>query len=161
MLQANVGAKVKEPKFIRTLVTAIFENSIVKKKLNPDTLKNHYHLIHRFVDGNPQYELECLYALQSLINKLEHPQGKRNILLISWSKRLFISFLFSEKFINRIIIKFNSVWILWIQKSKFVIYLFRSSFVNMWQIVWRRHLPPRQFYCLGNERWSSGTGRQR
>lgn len=75
VFQANVGERVKEKQFIRTLATAIFENSIVKNKLNTETLKSHYSLIHRFVDNKPEYELQCLFALQALINKLEHPQG--------------------------------------------------------------------------------------
>lgn len=73
-----MGERVKEKQFIRTLATAIFENSIVNKtKLSNETLANHYNLIHRYVDNKPEYELQCLYALQALINKLEHPQGNR------------------------------------------------------------------------------------
>lgn len=68
---------MEEKQFIRTLATAIFENSIVKNKLNIDTLKGHYSLLHRFVDNKSEYELQCLYALQALISKLEHPQGKQ------------------------------------------------------------------------------------
>lgn len=75
-LKANVGERIKDKLFIRTLATAIFENSIVKNKLNADVLKGHYNLIHRFVDNKAEYELQCLFALQALINKLEHPQGK-------------------------------------------------------------------------------------
>lgn len=74
-LKANVGERVTEKQFIRTLARAIFENSIVKNKLNAETLKGHYTLIHRFVDNKPEYELQCLLALQALINELEHPQG--------------------------------------------------------------------------------------
>lgn len=72
---------MKDKRFIRTLATAIFENSIVRNKLNGDTLKGHYSLIHRFVDNNPEYELQCLFALQALINKLEHPQGKKKTMI--------------------------------------------------------------------------------
>lgn len=78
VFQTNVGERVKEKKFIRTLATTIFENSIVKNKLNQETLKNHYNLFHRFVDNNPEFELQCLFALQALSCKLSHPPGKHD-----------------------------------------------------------------------------------
>lgn len=53
----------------------MFEDSIVMSKLKTEILRKHYMLLIRILDGRLDYELECLYALQALINKLEHPQG--------------------------------------------------------------------------------------
>ncbi|KAK9709826.1 eIF4-gamma/eIF5/eIF2-epsilon [Popillia japonica] len=74
-IQATVGERAHEKLFVRTLATAVFEYSIVKSKLKPENLRKHYLLLLRILDGRLDYELECLYALQALINKLEHPQG--------------------------------------------------------------------------------------
>ncbi|XP_063903269.1 eukaryotic translation initiation factor 4 gamma 1-like isoform X2 [Zophobas morio] len=74
-ITANVGELVNENKFVRTLVTTIFENSIGRQKLVADNLKDHYKLLQKYVDNNPVYELQCLYALQALIHKMEHPKG--------------------------------------------------------------------------------------
>ncbi|GJQ70481.1 putative RNA binding protein [Trypoxylus dichotomus] len=74
-IEANIGDRVHEKQFVRTLATAFFENSIVMSKLKTENLRKHYSLLLRIIDGRLDYELECLYALQALINKLEHPQG--------------------------------------------------------------------------------------
>lgn len=74
-ITANVGERVKEPKFIRALATAIFEDSIRDLKYCPQILKSHYDLINKYVDQNSKFELECIYAIQALVNKLEHPKG--------------------------------------------------------------------------------------
>lgn len=73
--QANVGERIKDKKFSRTLATTIFENSIVKNKLNVEALQRHHKLFQKYVDNDPELELQCLYALQALIIKLESPQG--------------------------------------------------------------------------------------
>lgn len=72
-----MGDRVKEEKFIRALATAVFEDSINNKKLVPDRLYKNQVLFNRFVDNDAKYELQCLFALQALIHKLEHPQGKK------------------------------------------------------------------------------------
>lgn len=74
-ITANVGDKVKETKFIRTLATALFEDSIRDRKYSSDILKEHYKYFSKYVDSNSMFELECIYALQALMNKLEHPPG--------------------------------------------------------------------------------------
>ncbi|XP_063903275.1 eukaryotic translation initiation factor 4 gamma 1-like isoform X2 [Zophobas morio] len=74
-ITVNVGELVNGNKFVRTLVTTIFENSIGRQKLVADNLKNHYKLLQKYVDNNPVYELQCLFALQALIHKMEHPKG--------------------------------------------------------------------------------------
>ncbi|XP_050307048.1 eukaryotic translation initiation factor 4 gamma 1-like isoform X3 [Anthonomus grandis grandis] len=91
-ITTNVGDRVKENKFIRTLATAIFENSIAKSKLKADVLSSHTKLIQKYVDTNLEYELQCLYALQSLIHKLEHPQG----LLLAICDKLYEDSTFSQ-----------------------------------------------------------------
>ncbi|KAJ9596730.1 hypothetical protein L9F63_012236 [Diploptera punctata] len=78
-ISANVGEKVKDSNFIRALVTAICQTAIISQKttmkLNEKHLQNQQKLIIKFVDNNEERELQCLYAIQALLNKLEHPQG--------------------------------------------------------------------------------------
>lgn len=45
-------------------------------KLNLDTLANLETLIHRYVDANELLELQCLYAIQNYMTKIEFPPGK-------------------------------------------------------------------------------------
>lgn len=67
---------MKESKFIRTLATAVFIDSIdANFKLSNDRLSQHINLLTKYVDNKADYELQCLFALQALIQKLEHPQG--------------------------------------------------------------------------------------
>ncbi|XP_072375280.1 eukaryotic translation initiation factor 4 gamma 3-like isoform X1 [Diabrotica undecimpunctata] len=76
-VMTNVGEKgVKENKFIRALAMACFEDSINKNnKPIIDRLDQHFPLLHKYVDNKPGFELECLYALQALNNKMEYPGG--------------------------------------------------------------------------------------
>lgn len=39
-------------------------------------MQGHYKLIQKYVDNNTAYEVQCLYSLQALIDKMEHPQGR-------------------------------------------------------------------------------------
>lgn len=57
------------------LATSIFEHSIVRNRLVIENLKANYKLLQKYVDNNSNYELQCLFALQALIQKLEHPKG--------------------------------------------------------------------------------------
>lgn len=75
-VQANVGDRVKDFEFTRALAGAIFEDSIPKNKLQPEVLTGHGKLLQKYVDNDTSYELQCLYVLQSLVHKLEHPSGK-------------------------------------------------------------------------------------
>jgi len=45
-------------------------------KLNEIHFQGHQTLVLKYVDNKPELELQCLFAVQSLVNKLEHPQGK-------------------------------------------------------------------------------------
>jgi len=84
----NVASEVTKPPFIRALTTAISENAIEgvgsSRSLNIAVLKNYLNVLKKFVDGSDQLELQCLYALQALINKLEHPKGLLNQLFQSF-----------------------------------------------------------------------------
>ncbi|XP_039302709.1 eukaryotic translation initiation factor 4 gamma 3 [Solenopsis invicta] len=78
-ITANVGSREKDPKFIRHLMTAILETTLERQhgtwKLNLDTFASLQTLIQRFVDANELLELQCLYAIQIYINKIEFPPG--------------------------------------------------------------------------------------
>jgi hypothetical protein len=45
-------------------------------KLNERRFQQHEKLMLKYIDNKDDLELHCLYAVQALINKLEHPQGK-------------------------------------------------------------------------------------
>ncbi|RZC05037.1 eukaryotic translation initiation factor 4 gamma 3-like, partial [Asbolus verrucosus] len=92
-ITANVGGVIKENKFIRTLAAAIFENSIPRQKLASEILQGHYKLLQKYVDNNSNYELQCLYALQTLIHKLEHPKG----LLLNICNQLYEDAIISQE----------------------------------------------------------------
>ncbi|XP_019761399.2 eukaryotic translation initiation factor 4 gamma 3 isoform X1 [Dendroctonus ponderosae] len=84
-ISANVGDHVKDFEFTRALAGAIFEDSIPKNKLQPEVLTGHGKLLQKYVDNDTTYELQCLYVLQSLVHKLEHPSG----LLLSICDKLY------------------------------------------------------------------------
>ncbi|XP_076646708.1 eukaryotic translation initiation factor 4 gamma isoform X1 [Halictus rubicundus] len=75
----NVDNRVKEPEFIRVLTTAILETSMepVNNKwyLKTELFINLQQLIRRFVDANESLELQCLYAIQFHLHKLQYPSG--------------------------------------------------------------------------------------
>jgi hypothetical protein len=52
-------------------------------KLNEKRIQDCEKLILRYVDSTVELELQCLYAIQSLINKLEHPQGNLHLMLLA------------------------------------------------------------------------------
>ncbi|CAH0558178.1 unnamed protein product [Brassicogethes aeneus] len=72
---ANVGDRVKENKFIRALVTAILKDSIKKDSLSVEIFHRHLVLLQKYIDNNSESELQCLYAVQSLVNEMGHPKG--------------------------------------------------------------------------------------
>lgn len=45
-------------------------------KLNENAFKNLQTLIKRFIDTDADLELQCLFAIQAYVHKLEHPPGK-------------------------------------------------------------------------------------
>ena len=44
-------------------------------KANEDTIKARKDILQHFIKSNPKLELQALYAIQSLMTKLEHPSG--------------------------------------------------------------------------------------
>jgi hypothetical protein len=53
-------------------------------KLNEGRFQQHEKLMLRYIDNKEVLELQCLYAVQALINKLEHPQGKLHYRAVSY-----------------------------------------------------------------------------
>ncbi|KAF5287745.1 hypothetical protein FQA39_LY15765 [Lamprigera yunnana] len=92
-INANVGDAVTENQFFRVLTTAIFNYAIVNTKLKNDILQEKFNYFHYFVDNKPNYELQCLFALQSLLHKLEYPQG----LLLQIFNKLYEENIFSHE----------------------------------------------------------------
>jgi len=76
-ITANVGSRVKDPKFIRHLMTPILKTALERHhytwKLNLNTFTSLQMLIRRFVNANKLLELQCLYAIQKYIKKIEFP----------------------------------------------------------------------------------------
>ena len=54
----------------------MFTGQKMPLKLNETNILRHQNLVMKYVDNKPELELQCLFAIQSLINVLEHPQGK-------------------------------------------------------------------------------------
>lgn len=45
-------------------------------KFNDEVIKSHKDVLLHYIKSNPELELQALYAIQSLMHKLEHPSGK-------------------------------------------------------------------------------------
>lgn len=58
-----------------------------------EILGKHCPLLQRYVDNLEEYELQCLFALQSLVHKWEHPPG----LLLSIFEKLWEDGLISNE----------------------------------------------------------------
>lgn len=74
--QANVSTIDKT--FIRGLTTAVVESSlhvnqtsIVERQLKAGNV-----LLQKYIDNQEQHEVQCLFAIQVLIVKMEHPSGE-------------------------------------------------------------------------------------
>lgn len=74
--QANVSTIDKQ--FIRGLTTAVVEyslhenqTSIVERQLKAGNV-----LLQKYIDNQEQHEVQCLFAIQVLIVKMEHPSGE-------------------------------------------------------------------------------------
>ncbi|XP_067614696.1 eukaryotic translation initiation factor 4 gamma 3-like isoform X1 [Eurosta solidaginis] len=66
--------------FIRNLVTKLCDFAISYKdtsyKLDTDCFqKICIPVLHRYIDSKEEFELECLYSMQLLVARLEHPRG--------------------------------------------------------------------------------------
>ncbi|XP_067140206.1 eukaryotic translation initiation factor 4 gamma 3-like isoform X2 [Centruroides vittatus] len=78
-IDANIEEKDRDTEFVRALATSLVENSIEgevsvsrfdKKKLLP-----RLPLLQKYLDLEICLELQVLYALQAIVNRLEHPKG--------------------------------------------------------------------------------------
>lgn len=73
--QANVTEI--DNNFIRALTAAVVDSSLDNRfKLNEKHFFQRIPLLERYIDGCEQLQVQCLIAIQILINRLEHPQGK-------------------------------------------------------------------------------------
>ncbi|XP_017471922.1 PREDICTED: eukaryotic translation initiation factor 4 gamma 3 isoform X2 [Rhagoletis zephyria] len=66
--------------FIRTLATKLCDFAISYKensyKLEADCFRKIcIPVLHRYIDSKEEFELECLYSMQLLVARLEHPRG--------------------------------------------------------------------------------------
>jgi len=79
---------------VRTLVTAVIESVVdgiggpsVSCVLNKDLLHTRASILKKYLDANKDRELHALYAIQSLVHKLEHPNKLlHNILEVLYDK---------------------------------------------------------------------------
>ncbi|KAI0210659.1 Eukaryotic translation initiation factor 4 gamma 3 [Lamellibrachia satsuma] len=77
-IEANVGeAQVKEPAFIRALMTAVCTSAIRGKgtqcRVDEEKVKKRLVLLLKYLDHKETLELQALYALQTLVRRLKHP----------------------------------------------------------------------------------------
>lgn len=61
---------------MKTMYMCMCAGQKTSLKLNERRLQDYKKLMLRYVDTSGELEVQCLYAIQSLINKLEHPPGK-------------------------------------------------------------------------------------
>ncbi|XP_048581681.1 eukaryotic translation initiation factor 4 gamma 1-like isoform X2 [Nematostella vectensis] len=69
----------KDPQFIRAIVTVVCESCKTDDgdsfKCDKVKLANRKNLLQKYIDSDSNLELQALYALQSLTEKLDHPSG--------------------------------------------------------------------------------------
>ncbi|XP_068244689.1 eukaryotic translation initiation factor 4 gamma 1-like isoform X2 [Palaemon carinicauda] len=83
-IEANIGNDAKTSKFIRALVTALVESQAMTSSDGSSIratddfegkMKTHLTVVRRYVDSSDKLELQCIYALQALSVKHQHPPG--------------------------------------------------------------------------------------
>lgn len=80
-IKENVGKSSNEDWFIRSLTQAICEYALISQDgqemfhFNPDRMNKYANLIHEFGETKQSREINCLFGIQQLIRKREHPQG--------------------------------------------------------------------------------------
>jgi len=60
--------------FIRTLTTVVLEHCINKTKLDTAKIEKWHMLLQRYIQGKAERELQALYAVQLLVERMQHPQ---------------------------------------------------------------------------------------
>ncbi|KAK3869310.1 hypothetical protein Pcinc_025358 [Petrolisthes cinctipes] len=83
-IDANIGNDVKSSKFIRALVTALVESQATTSNDGSSIrvaddferkMKTRLAVVLKYVDSNEVLEMQCIYALQALSVKHQHPPG--------------------------------------------------------------------------------------
>ncbi|XP_067659282.1 eukaryotic translation initiation factor 4 gamma 1-like [Haliotis asinina] len=79
-IEANVPDEItKENRFIRALMTTVCSSAIVgtgnMTKVDQEPIKKWRSLLQKYLDHQPVFELQALYALQALVHSLEYPSG--------------------------------------------------------------------------------------
>lgn len=74
------------------LLLFYLEKNVNSYKLVPTTLSGLLPLIRRYVDTEPQLELQCLFAIQSHLHKLDFPQGEFDIIIYFLNRDFFFYF---------------------------------------------------------------------
>ncbi|XP_076315206.1 eukaryotic translation initiation factor 4 gamma 1-like isoform X2 [Tachypleus tridentatus] len=79
-IEIHVGEeRSKTPQFIRVLITAVVENAIEGEgsncKFNNPAASERLSVLQKYLNNKEDFELQALYGLQALVNKLEHPKG--------------------------------------------------------------------------------------
>ncbi|XP_064599552.1 eukaryotic translation initiation factor 4 gamma 1-like isoform X2 [Liolophura sinensis] len=79
-IEGNVDEEnVKSPQFIRCLMSLVCRSAIKGSapacKVDETIIKKRGVLLQKYLDHQAELELQALYALQTLANKLEYPQG--------------------------------------------------------------------------------------
>lgn len=78
-IDANAAIDSPDKQYIRSLSNAVFEFCIKpfksSYKLDQEALERYAPLLSRYIDNKENSELQCLYSLQNVIHRFEHPQG--------------------------------------------------------------------------------------
>lgn len=79
--QDKIGNSTNEDWFMRALIQAICEHALFGSEgrdvphFNQDRMNKYASLIHDFGETKQAREASCLFGIQQLIRRLEHPQG--------------------------------------------------------------------------------------
>ncbi|XP_071091109.1 eukaryotic translation initiation factor 4 gamma 3-like isoform X2 [Haliotis cracherodii] len=79
-IEANVPDETtKENRFIRALMTTVCSSAILgtgnMAKVDQEPIKKWRSLLQKYLDHQPVFELQALYAVQALVHSLEYPSG--------------------------------------------------------------------------------------
>ncbi|KAL0852082.1 hypothetical protein ABMA28_000327 [Loxostege sticticalis] len=77
-VQDNLGKSSNEDWFMRALIQAICEHALFgagEPHFNPERMNKYAGLINDFGESKQAREASCLFGIQQLIHRLEHPQG--------------------------------------------------------------------------------------
>lgn len=63
--------------FIRLITKTIIEHSLqtASLKFNEEAFKQNLNILKHYVEDNEELSLECLFAVQTLVDHLEYPLG--------------------------------------------------------------------------------------